>query len=348
MTGLRNDTSASDTAEQVECQVGRRAEYTQVGDWVLLAPIRAAAKALYWALSAHVNSGRNDTQVWPTLDMLAEIMGLSRGDKVKTYVDELVAIDAVNVAKTRYAGGLRERSVYTVHQSPPPGYGGLVSLKAFYLARRARIEAAQSGSPQVVPAPPNEGAGKQAQKPQVSPAPPRRGAAAPRNQGAAAPPIRGCNQTKGNEMKNNQPGPGTPAAGHSGAAATGWLDEQPQPEAQAPAAPTPGVRFLASLPASCRPDQHAVARLAPKVERLLASDEWTPDSLRRRLTAGIESAHSPAGALVRRLEGLALPKGAEPGRPAWCGECDSHTRQRENAQGLPYRCPKCHPLAVGA
>ena len=31
-------------------------------------------------------------------------------------------------------------------------------------------------------------------------------------------------------------------------------------------------------------------------------------------------------------------------RPEWCGVCDERTRQREDAQGRPYRCPECHPL----
>lgn len=146
MSSLKQDTSATDTAEQLEVQVGRRAPYSQVGDWVLLAPIRPSAKTLYWALSAHINTTRDDTIVWPTQDMLAEVLGLSRGDKVKTYMDELVAIDAVHIRKARYAGGLRERSMYTVHQSPPEGYEGLESLREFYVARKKRIDDAQAGA----------------------------------------------------------------------------------------------------------------------------------------------------------------------------------------------------------
>ena len=33
-------------------------------------------------------------------------------------------------------------------------------------------------------------------------------------------------------------------------------------------------------------------------------------------------------------------------RPAWCGGCQEHTRQRETDTGTPYRCPTCHPLEV--
>lgn len=31
-------------------------------------------------------------------------------------------------------------------------------------------------------------------------------------------------------------------------------------------------------------------------------------------------------------------------RPPWCGICREQTRLRENEDGLPYRCPDCHPL----
>lgn len=148
--------------------------------------------------------------------------------------------------------------------------------------------------------------------------------------------------------KNNQPGPGTAGGGEPEAASPGWLDGAP-PEPPAPSAPSPGARFLASLPAACRPDPHAVRRLAPKADALLSSSEWTPEKLLDRLTGNIDGVHNPPGVVIRRLENLPLPKGAvAPGRPEWCGECDEHTRQRENAAGLPYRCPQCNPRAVSA
>jgi DNA-binding MarR family transcriptional regulator len=120
----------------------------------------------------------------------------------------------------------------------------------------------------------------------------------------------------------------------------GWLDEPPTQ-------PSPGTRLLTHLPVTCRPDLRAITRLAPKLDVLLADGEWTEDRLRRQLTGGIDSAHNPAGVVVRRIEGLPLPKGtAAPSKPHWCGECDERTRQRENEQGLPFRCPQCHPKAV--
>ena len=147
--------------------------------------------------------------------------------------------------------------------------------------------------------------------------------------------------------KINQPAAGTTAAGEPTPASPGWLDGPP-PETPAPAAPTAGARFLASLPGLCRPDRHAITRLAPKVDALLAGG-WSPEDLLHRLTGNISGVHNPPGVVIRRLEDLALPKGTPPpGRPPWCGVCDEHTRQRENDQGLPFRCPKCNPRAVSA
>jgi hypothetical protein len=35
-------------------------------------------------------------------------------------------------------------------------------------------------------------------------------------------------------------------------------------------------------------------------------------------------------------------------RPAWCGECDEHTRQLDLDDGTVARCPACHPLVAAA
>lgn len=121
-----------------------------------------------------------------------------------------------------------------------------------------------------------------------------------------------------------------------------------QPKAS-PVAVGVGASFLASLPARLRPAQRDIDRLAPKVE-LLLSNGVTAGELLRRLTAGVDSAHSPAKALLRRLENLPLPKGVQPpDRPPWCGGCDEKTRLLEKPDtGLPYRCPQCNPRAVSA
>ncbi|MFI6029408.1 hypothetical protein [Amycolatopsis magusensis] len=143
--GKITDDSAAETSEQLEVQTGRRAPFTQLGDWVLLAPIRNQAKVLYWALSAHINTTRGDTEVWPTQDMLAEMLGFSEGRKIRPFLAELQAIDAIAIRKARrYAGKMRTRNIYIVHQSPPEEYKDLVSLGNFYEARRKKIELAQT------------------------------------------------------------------------------------------------------------------------------------------------------------------------------------------------------------
>ena len=138
------------TPDELEITLGRRAPFTQVGDWVMLANIRHASKVLYWALSAHINSGRRregDTDVWPTQEALAQMLGYSRADKVRPLLEELVAIDAIEIQKVPVPkGGNRERSIYTVHQTPPPGFVGLESLAEFHAARRAAAGSPQTGS----------------------------------------------------------------------------------------------------------------------------------------------------------------------------------------------------------
>lgn len=108
----------------------------------------------------------------------------------------------------------------------------------------------------------------------------------------------------------NQPA-GTARSAASGPASPGWLDgPQPQPQPPTPAAPGPGVRFLAELDVRHRPDQHAVRRLAPLVEALLAGD-WSWDDLKRALTAGADLGNNPPGVVISRIEKLERESKAE-------------------------------------
>lgn len=139
--------TAAEILEQLEFQTGRRAPFSQVGDWVLLAKIRHPAKVLYWALTAHVSSSRDDTVVWPSQDTLAEILGYSDGRKLREYIEELIRIGAIVVRKRHfYVGGLRrERSIYVVHQTPPEDYDGHESLTDYYTERKTkRAESARA------------------------------------------------------------------------------------------------------------------------------------------------------------------------------------------------------------
>lgn len=135
-----------DDESPVGIRLGRRAPYTQLGDWVMLAPtsiVRHAAKVLYWALSAHLNVKQSedgtgpDPQVNPTLEMLAQMLGYSRKDKLLPYIDDLVVLGAIEVSSDLVPGeGNRRRNTYTIHQSPPEEYEHHESLGEFYRAFR--------------------------------------------------------------------------------------------------------------------------------------------------------------------------------------------------------------------
>ncbi|WP_067574451.1 hypothetical protein [Nocardia acidivorans] len=138
--------------EDIELYEGRPEPvlpYSMLGDWVMLAlqvkKVRHPALSLYWALVAHVNANRakkGDRKVWPTQKTLAKMLGYSEGKKIKPYLDELVAIDAIEIlTKPVPGGGFRVQSTYVIHKSPPPDYDGMESLQDFYNALKAEQEA---------------------------------------------------------------------------------------------------------------------------------------------------------------------------------------------------------------
>ncbi|MEZ0095613.1 hypothetical protein [Streptacidiphilus sp. EB129] len=117
---------------------GRRAPFTQVGDWVLLSGVGCEARTLYWALSAHLNASREDNEVWPSLLTLARIIGLKKPENVSKYMLQLEVIGAVEVIRT--TAGLKRRNRYIVHQAPPPGYRGPQSMADWYAQNRPVAE----------------------------------------------------------------------------------------------------------------------------------------------------------------------------------------------------------------
>lgn len=124
----------------IEIQAGRRAPFTQIGDWVLLSGVSDRAVALYCRLAMHVNVQRSDTDVWPAMEVLAEFADFNKPESITPYMDELVVIGAVAVERTRYAGALRARNRYTVHQAPAVDYAGPLSLADYYQMRREHPE----------------------------------------------------------------------------------------------------------------------------------------------------------------------------------------------------------------
>lgn len=80
---------------------------------------------------------------------------------------------------------------------------------------------------------------------------------------------------------------------------------------------------------------------------------WAPDQAVEALSGSFKTATTVAGAMGYRVDamlaaGPPTPATAAPGRPPWCGECDSETgRWRLDEEGRAYRCPECYPAIPG-
>lgn len=125
-----------DPSMPIEVRAGRRFPYGTVGEWVPIAPVSHLAVRIYTVLRCHVNRERGDDRAFPHQEDLAAMVGVSRRQTIKAAVDELVDLGAVETEMVRYARGLRARVFYTVHEAPPTGYSGPVSLKQWYAEYR--------------------------------------------------------------------------------------------------------------------------------------------------------------------------------------------------------------------
>lgn len=131
-----------DLDEQIRIVRGRRAPFTQVPDWVGIHPtLSNEAKALYWRLAMHVNVSRGTNTVWPTRKILAKLMQLKQARSIKGYLEELVEAQAIGMELVPYAGGMRRRYVYVVHEVPPKDYPHPVDLDEWYAIQKAEAAA---------------------------------------------------------------------------------------------------------------------------------------------------------------------------------------------------------------
>ncbi|MEU8828800.1 hypothetical protein [Streptomyces sp. NPDC048636] len=121
--------------ETLEVGLGRRAPFSQLGDWVLFSGVDSDARTLYWGLSAHINTSvRDDTEVWPGLAALARILQLKKPENVSKYMLQLEVIGAIEVVRTMV--GLVRRNRYIVHQTPPTSHTGARSTSEWYALNR--------------------------------------------------------------------------------------------------------------------------------------------------------------------------------------------------------------------
>lgn len=258
-------TSSSAAGGDVDLKRGRESpQWTDVHDWVALSGVSPGAVALYVVLRMHVNRERGDDAVMTSTLTLAVLMGMSRGDKIKGYLDELVKLGAVDVDRT----GLHRRNTYTVHQLPPPGYTGKITLKAWYAehralialkradekakrdARRTKAKKKDQGSP-VTP-----DRGEQATDGSVTP---DRGEHVTPNSGEPVTPI------WGREPKEVEPDEVEPPTPPSGSSATGHEEKEEMPSADQPPPPS-AEEILAAELIAARPDW------SPRVLREVLAD----------------------------------------------------------------------------
>lgn len=120
------DPEGLDDSQMLELEAEDEPGFVQIGHWVLfnyhLSPV---ARALYGVMAGYVNRHRRrrgDTQVWPTLPMLAILIGVGTGDQVTPYLDELVQVGAIVRRSTYDPKGRKTRNRYGVRFNPPRGH----------------------------------------------------------------------------------------------------------------------------------------------------------------------------------------------------------------------------------
>lgn len=121
------DPEGVDDSQILELEAEDEPGFAQVGHWVLFNHhISPVARLLYGEMVAFVNRGRRrrsgDTDVWPTLPLLAVLIGVGSGDQVTPYLDELVQVGAIVRRASFDPKGRRTRNRYGVRFNPPRGH----------------------------------------------------------------------------------------------------------------------------------------------------------------------------------------------------------------------------------
>ncbi len=340
---------------------GRQAPtWTDVPDfvtWLVKCPV---SRELYRLLKMHVNISREDDSCWPTLSSLASLLNLSREDKVNPYLKKL--IDAKLVDKHRE--GMPARNVYVIHDLPPDGWTGTMSLSEWYAKRKAtgegviptRPRRGKAANPDKAetdaPVPPNLGVQEQG-----SLVPPNSGVQVPTDGGVLVPPNLGVEQellegvlTEVNKTEDQQPPPPPPrtAAPRSDSAKTEEEGGNPEdPELHDTAMAVLGdVQTAGHAPRRVRGPQAVELRnLVVAALRL----GWTPKDLTTEISGELISARSVFGALRHRLqpENLGPPPKRAPApaqrQPCTFGCVDAVVTVGEGSDVKGLACPSCKP-----
>lgn len=336
---------------EVDIVAGREPPpHTQAPDWVALADIPAEAHSLHVKLKMHVNRDRGDSTCWPGTDSLAEMMGVSRGDKVTPWLQALERIGAINIIR----GGANNRNTYVVHSMPPAGHTGPTTLKEWYQAKRDKLDAAKDAAAakratrraskkrQAAPGYPENG-GTAVTPKTGEPVTPDRGAPVTpfsgREQDVREPDVKEQGFDLRSEGQNPPPPPSARRRGPRHAKPEG--ERRPMEETAAPARAV--LELLAELLAGVAPDRHPTGAKARALSAGIAEAlgrGWDPKQLRSALGDPLDGARSVYAVLKSRIDGLGDPP-APPAtaRPA-CTSC-SHGWIEVGDKLL--ACPLCRP-----
>ena len=180
--------------------------FTQVGHWVAFrSDLSPTARHLYTVLATFVNQARRangDTDVWPSLNLLAVILGLSKGDSVTPYIDELIQTNII-VKTSHDIGGMKARNHYAIRFNPPPGEKIVTSFvdlldphKVIAGDAKEMSKAAKATRALIKERRERESAPRALKKDKVAPVPRNTGVRAPESRGTH-PGKPGCNKTQG-------------------------------------------------------------------------------------------------------------------------------------------------------
>jgi len=86
--------------------------FVKIPTWLIQSPVSARAKALYSVLTFLKPDQEDD--LWPTKKQIAELMGMNDPESLNKYIDELSAIEALEVTRVYTHDRLRRRNHYKV------------------------------------------------------------------------------------------------------------------------------------------------------------------------------------------------------------------------------------------
>ncbi|KIF04164.1 hypothetical protein PL81_20360 [Streptomyces sp. RSD-27] len=129
----------ADLDEQYQLAAGRKAPYTTIPDWITVhEDLDPQAKAVYGVLAMHVNVSRRDNVSWPTRLTIAQMLNWNREQSPDKYIQQLEAVGAIDTEPMTRPNGAKGK-LYVVHQTPPPGFTGPVTVADWYDRKRAQL-----------------------------------------------------------------------------------------------------------------------------------------------------------------------------------------------------------------